>query len=123
MLNSIDQLLEHIKEVQKDTIKLSQDSTLMLSKFIEDNNLELDENASVSIQYQDIIAQQLSATIEAIESVQKSIHIFENAYKSDETVAAESIGKLQNKLQDTLDEAKENVKHFQENWSMTTKMK
>lgn len=106
MLHSIDNLLEHIKEVQQDTIKLSQDSTMMLSKFIEENDLVLDDNASVSIQYQDIISQQLSATIDAIESVQKSIHVFENAYKSDEIVATGSIEKLQTKLKKTLDEAK-----------------
>lgn len=106
MLNSIDSLLEHVKEVQKDIIELSKESTLMLSKFIEENNLQLDDRASASIQYQDIISQQLNATVEAIESVQKSIHIFENASKSDELVATDSINKLHKKLNDTLEEAK-----------------
>jgi len=106
MLNSIKELLEHIKEVQVDTINLSKESTLMISKFIEDKNIELDENAATSLQYQDIISQQLTATIEAIESVQQSINIFENAFESDEMVASGSMSKLQKKLKNTLEDAR-----------------
>ena len=106
MLTSIKELLEHIKEVQIDTINLSQESTMMLSHFIEQRNIELDENAAKSLQYQDIISQQLTATIEAIDSVQKSIQIFESAFHSDEIVASGSMDKLQKKLKTTLSEAK-----------------
>jgi len=106
MLNSIKELLEHIKEVQKDTIDLSKESTMILSKFIEEQNIELDENVAASLQYQDIISQQLTATIEAIESVQTSIDIFENAFESDEIVASGSMNKLQTKLKATLEDAK-----------------
>jgi len=106
MLNSIKELLEHIKEVQKDTIDLSKESTMILSKFIEEQNIELDENVATSLQYQDIISQQLTATIEAIESVQTSIDIFENAFESDEIVASGSMNKLQTKLKATLEDAK-----------------
>ena len=106
MLHSISELLEHIKEVQIDTIKLSQESTMILGKFIEDKNIELDENAAMSMQFQDIISQQLNATIEAINSVQKSIKIFENAYQSDEKVVSGSMDKLQEKLKSTLADAR-----------------
>ena len=106
MLSSIKELLEHIKEVQVDTINLSKESTMILGRFIEDKNIELDENTAASLQYQDIISQQLSATIEAIESVQKSIEIFENAFQSDEIVASGSMDKLQKKLKSTLADAK-----------------
>lgn len=106
MLTSIKELLEHIKEVQLDTIQLSQDSTMMLGRFIEENNMELDENAATSLQFQDIISQQLSATIEAINSVQKSIEIFENAYHSDEKVVSGSMKKLHEKLKGTLEDAR-----------------
>ena len=107
MLTSIKELLEHIKEVQFDTIQLSQDSTMMLSSFIEKNNIELDEEAATSLQFQDIISQQLKATIEAINSVQLSIEIFENAYQSDEMVVSGSMEKLQQKLKATLADAKD----------------
>ncbi len=106
MLSAIKELLEHIKEVQLDTIKLSQDSTMMLSRFIEDSKIELDDNAATALQYQDIISQQLSATIEAIESTEKSIDIFESAYQSDEIVVTGSLEKLQKKLTKTLEDAK-----------------
>ena len=106
MLTSIHELLEHIKEVQLDTIQLSKDSTMILGRIIEDNNIELDENAAASLQFQDIISQQLSATIEAINSVQKSIEIFENAYNSDEKVVSGSMDKLQEKLKASLKDAR-----------------
>jgi len=80
---------------------------LMFSQFIEKNSIELDDNAMQALQYQDIISQQLSATIEAIDSVQKSIDIFENAYDSDEKIASDSIDKLHSKLAKTLQKAKE----------------
>ena len=107
MLSSINELLTHIKEVELDTIQMSQDSMMMLSEFIEKNNIELDENAAKSLQYQDIISQQLTATIEAIDSVQKSINIFENAYESDEKIASDSLEKLNVKLKSTLTTAKD----------------
>ena len=106
MLSAIKELLVHIKDVQKDTIKLSQDSTMMLGQFIEDSKIELDDNAATALQYQDIISQQLTATIEAIDSIEKSISIFENAYQSDEIVATSSLEKLQIKLKKTLEDAK-----------------
>ena len=107
MLSSIKELLNHIKEVQLDTINLSSESTMMLSRFMEEKHIELDENAATSLQYQDIISQQLTATIEAIDSVQKSIQIFESAYHSDEIVASGSMEKLQQKLKNTLADAKD----------------
>ncbi len=112
ILSSINELLVHIKEVEEDTIKMSQESMIMLGEFIEKNNIELDENAAKSLQYQDIISQQLSATIEAIESVQQSIKIFENAYKSDEKIASDSLEKLSSKLTKTLEVAKDRRDSF-----------
>lgn len=107
MLSSINELLSHIKRVEEETIQMSQDSMLMLSAFIEKNSIELDESAAKGLQYQDIISQQLSATIEAINSVQKAINIFENAYDSDEKTASESIEKLHAKLSKTLQTAQD----------------
>ncbi|WP_372999185.1 hypothetical protein [Sulfurimonas sp.] len=107
MLSSINELLAHIKQVEEETIQMSQDSMLMLSAFIEKNAIELDESAAKGLQYQDIISQQLTATIEAIDSVQKAIKIFENAYDSDEKIASDSIEKLHIKLSSTLQTAKD----------------
>ena len=115
MLSSVNELLSHIKEVEQDTIKLSQDSMIILSQFIEKNGIELDEDAARALQYQDIISQQLSATIDAIGSVQKSIDIFENAYKSDEKIASDSLSKLHVKLNNALSLAQNKREAFSGN--------
>ena len=112
MLDSIDELLVHIKEVQLDVIELSNESLLKMSSYMEKNSLEIDEEISTALQYQDIITQQLNATIEAIDSMQKSIDIFSHAYKNDEGLANESISKLKEKLSVTLQEAKDKKSRF-----------
>jgi len=112
ILNSVEELLQHIKEVQLDVIDLSGDSLMKMSGFIEKNGLEVDDDISTALQYQDIITQQLNATIEAIDSMKKSIEIFSHAYKSDEGLANESIEKLKEKLSVTLQDAKDKKSRF-----------
>ena len=112
ILDSIDELLVHIKDVQSDVIELSGESLMKMSGFIEKNGLEIDEDISTALQYQDIITQQLNASIEAIDSMQKSIEIFSHAFKSDEGLVNESLTKLQDKLTATLQEAKDKKSRF-----------
>ncbi len=112
ILNAVDELLEHIKEVQLDVIELSTDSLLKMSNFIEKNKLEIDEDISTSLQYQDIITQQLNASIEAIDSMKSSINRFNHAFESDENLVNESMQKLQEKLSLTLQEAKDKKNRF-----------
>jgi len=112
MLKSVDELLLHIKEVQLDVIELSTESLLKMSSYIEKNSLEIDEDISTALQYQDIITQQLNATIEAIASMQNSIERFSHAYESDENLATESMLKLQEKLSITLKDAKDKKSRF-----------
>ena len=112
ILNSVDDLLEHIEEVQKDVIGLSNESLLKMSNYIETNKLEVDDEISTALQYQDIITQQLSATIEAIESMRSSIKRFSHAFENDETLAQDSMKKLQDKLNATLADAKDKKSRF-----------
>jgi len=112
MLTSINNLLAHIKEVQEDTIQMSQDSMMMLGDFLEKNNIEVDETAAKALQYQDIISQQLSATIDAIDSVEQSIEVFENAYHSDEKLVNDSMEKLRAKLAIAIEKAKDRKDAF-----------
>ena len=112
ILNAVDELLQHIKEVQEDVIELSTDSLLKMSSFIEKNSIEIDEELSTALQYQDIITQQLNASIEAINSMKGSIDRFNHAYASDENLANESMQKLQEKLSITLKEAKDKKSRF-----------
>ena len=112
ILKSVDELLDHIKNVQRDVISLSGESLMKMSGFIEKNSIEVDEDILTALQYQDIITQQLSATIEAIDSMKSSMERFSHAYESDENLAAQSIDKLQEKLNATLQEAKEKKDRF-----------
>lgn len=112
ILNSVEELLSHIKDVQEDVISLSNESLLKMSGFMEKNNLEIDENIATALQYQDIITQQLNATIEAIDSMRKSIDRFSHAYESDENLATQSLDKLQAKLNATLQDAKDKKSRF-----------
>jgi len=112
ILNAVDELLQHIKEVQEDVIELSTDSLLKMSSFIEKNSIEIDEELSTALQYQDIITQQLNASIEAINSMKGSLDRFNHAYASDENLANESMQKLQEKLSITLKEAKDKKSRF-----------
>lgn len=112
ILNSVDELLSHIKDVQQDVINLSSESLLMISSFIERNNLEIDNDVATALQYQDIISQQLTATIEAIKSVQSSIDRYSHSYQMDESLVVESMKKLQDKLDIALSEAKDKKSRF-----------
>ncbi|MCD4668221.1 MAG: hypothetical protein K8R44_06505 [Sulfurimonas sp.] len=112
ILNSVDNLLEHIQGVQEDVISLSNDSLLKMSSYIEVNKLEVDDNISTALQYQDIITQQLTATMEAIQSMRSSIKVFSHAFENNENLAQDSMNKLQDKLNITLAEAKDKKNRF-----------
>lgn len=112
ILDSVEELLTHIKEVQIDSIKLSSESLLMISNFIEKNNLDIDDDVATALQYQDIISQQLTAIVEAIDSVQNNIDRFNHSHKTDEGLAVDSIKKLQEKLSMTIKDAKDKKNRF-----------
>ena len=112
IINSFDNLLVHIKEVQEDVIGLSNESLLKMSAYIDKNKLEVDDDILTALQYQDIITQQLSATIEAIDCMRNSMSRFSFAYEQDENLAKESMNKLQEKLSLTLEEAKDKKNRF-----------
>ena len=106
IFDSLNNLLEHIKQVELDTIDISKEAQMKLSSYIEKNNMELDDEAAEALQYQDIISQQLSATIEAIELVQKNLQMFSHSFKQDEDIADESVAKLRMKMDTVLAQAK-----------------
>jgi len=112
IFTSLDDLLEHIKEVEKDTIALSKEAQLKLAAFIEKNKIELDDDAAEALQYQDIISQQLSATIEAIDIVQQNLKIFAHNFAEDEKIVDNSASRLREKLEKTLADAKAKKEAF-----------
>jgi len=106
IFDSLNDLLEHIKQVERDTITISQEAQMKLSSFIERNKIEIDDEAAEAMQYQDIVSQQLSATIEAIELVQKNLQMFAHTFRQDEMIADESVIKLRSKMDVVLEQAK-----------------
>lgn len=112
IFDSIYELLEHIKQVEKDTINITKEAQMKLSVFIEAQKLELSDEAAQALQYQDIVSQQLSATIEAIDMVQKNLKIFTHSFKEDEKTADESVAKLRLKLSAVLQDAKAKKEAF-----------
>lgn len=112
ILDSIDELLTHIEGVQADVIELSAESFMKMGSVIEKNGIEIDEDLATALQYQDIITQQLNATREAIDSMKSSIDNFSQAYKSDEGLAEESLVKLREKLNVTLEDARDKKSRF-----------
>lgn len=112
MYDSLYELLEHIKQVEKDTISLSKEAQIRLSSFIESQNIELNDEVAEALQYQDIVSQQLSATIEAIEAVQENLQIFARTLEEGDTSADENAGRLQTKLSAVLEEARAKKEAF-----------
>jgi hypothetical protein len=106
-LQTLDGLLEHIKTVERETIILTQEAQLRMVRFIEKNKMTVDDETLEAMQYQDIIAQQLSATIEAIESAQEHMQYFIHAFNQDDAIATQSIEKMHGRLTGALDKAKE----------------
>lgn len=112
IFDSLNELLEHIKQVEQDTIAISQAAQMKISVFMEKKGIELDDEAAEALQYQDIVSQQLSATIEAIELVQKNLQMFSHNFKEDEKTADESVIKLRTKLTMVLEEARAKKERF-----------
>lgn len=106
IFDSLNELLEHIKQVERDTITISKEAQMKLSSFIERNGIAVDDEAAEALQYQDIVSQQLSATIEAIELVQKNLQMFARSFKEDEKIADDSVIKLRKKMQTALEDAR-----------------
>jgi len=111
-LQTLNGLLEHVKTVERETITLTKEAQLRMVRFLDKNGLSVDDETLEAMQYQDIIAQQLSATIEAIESVQEHMQFFMHAFSEDDAIAAQSIEKMHVKLATALDRAKERHSAF-----------
>jgi hypothetical protein len=85
ILEVIKSSLEHIKSVQSDITKLNHDSMTLLNEAIFDADVEISENGFVALQHQDILTQQLNATSELIDMIDKHLN------ESDEDDMAKNI--------------------------------
>jgi len=74
ILKTLQGALEHIKDVQSNITKLNHDSMSLLNEAIFDADVEISENGFVALQHQDILTQQLNATSELMEMIDKHIN-------------------------------------------------
>ena len=107
LFESIGVLLDHIKTVQLDVIDMTKSSYMTVSEIFSQFQGQLPDKALESLQYQDIVSQQLSAIVEAIEIVQKNIEYYTHATIEDSKMVQKNLQKLGNKLDDAIRRAKE----------------
>lgn len=111
-LNTLDGLLDHIKSVERETIELTKDAHLRMAGFLQIHKLTPDDALLEAMQFQDIIAQQLSATIEAIESVQGHLQHFSRTIEGHDAPVMESIALMHEKLNGALEQARQKHSAF-----------
>lgn len=105
LFESIKYLLDHIKEVEEDVKDMTKESYLVISKVFAEQK-DLPDEALETLQYQDIISQQLSATIEAIASVQENINFFLHSTKEDTMMMRNNLDRLGKKLGKATEDAR-----------------
>lgn len=112
LFESIYQLLNHIKAVETDVVSMSKDSYLAMSNAFAQSDVTVPDSVMETMQYQDIISQQLSATVDAIESVQKNIEFFVHSSKEDSGMIRTNLVKLNKKLDKAITEAQSKREAF-----------
>lgn len=80
LLSTLQSALDHIKDVQASVTELNHESMSLLNDAIFEADVEINEEGFIALQHQDILTQQLSATTELIEMINK--HINESSIES-----------------------------------------
>jgi hypothetical protein len=98
VLNSAIDMINHFEDVERNIIAVSKESSLKIAKLIEDGKVEASDEVVSALQYQDIVSQRLSATIEAMEETKRYLQ----NYVSDSMCADELLEKLSFTLQNAI---------------------
>jgi len=107
LFNSIDELLNHISVVEQDVGTFTYDAFMVVQKYISDNNLEVSDELALALQSQDVIAQQLSATMDAINGFRDGISHFEAYLATDIEKVKHDIDEITKKFDDATAKAVE----------------
>jgi uncharacterized protein YwgA len=91
-------MINHFEDVERNIIAVSKESSLKIAKLIEDGKVEASDEVVSALQYQDIVSQRLSATIEAMEETKRYLQ----NYVSDSMCADELLEKLSFTLQNAI---------------------
>jgi hypothetical protein len=98
VLNSAIDMINHFEEVEKNIISESKQSSMELARLIDDGKINATEEVIDALQYQDIVSQRLSATVEAMENTKKFIQ----EYVDDNMCPEEFLDKLSFTLQNAI---------------------
>lgn len=101
-LQSLDPLLAHLIDVESEMIALSAHAHRTIAGWIRESGLAPSDEVLEAMQYQDILSQQLGATIEAIGSVRDVL-----AQKQAEPLRVEAVARMDAKLIDVLETARQ----------------
>lgn len=106
-LEALDQFLKHLIDVESEMIDLSNRSHQNIAAWIENAKLEASEEVLQAMQYQDILSQQLGATIEAIGSIREFLSKNVDSRTEEDLKAVSEIEQMDAKLIDVLEKAQE----------------
>lgn len=111
-LTTLSELLEHIMIVEQETISLTKESQLKMVHFMEENSIVPDDETLEAMQYQDIVSQQLQATIDAILTAKEQLNGYIELNKRIDKSAVESIGTIEMNLKSAIEQAREKREAF-----------
>jgi len=106
LFSSVQDILEHIKDVNQSVIETSDSAFSELNRYLSEAELDLPDSVIRALQMQDILRQQLSGSTDAINLITKSISQYRSSITEDAGLLEQSLGALDDKLKTTLEEAK-----------------
>lgn len=102
-VETLDPLLKHLIEVESEMITLSAKAHRTIAEWIRETNLQASDEVLEAMQYQDILSQQLGATIEAIGRIRE---LSAQSTEAD-LITMEKIGLMDTKLVEILEKAQQ----------------
>jgi hypothetical protein len=91
LVKSVADVLAHVQEVENSIIDLSKEATLQFSKAVENSDIALSDEFMSALQYQDILSQQLSATVEAMNITATQITTYIDNFECEDKLDVQSV--------------------------------
>lgn len=102
---TLDRLLAHVMEVESEMIDLSGRAHRKISQWIGETGAQPSDEVLEALQYQDILSQQLSATVEAIATLRSQMERMADLPLREEPELEEKVAVADVKLQEALETA------------------
>ena len=112
IFNLLLDILRHIKDVEQDVKDKSLQAATVFGDALNNASIAPSDELLRALQYQDIISQQLSATTDAIDAVEKGISLWLHTYNNDSCMLQDGLVRLDEKLKLLLEQAKQKKAAF-----------